>query len=157
MGFSVQNLSVSPVWFVPEIKRIDGLMEEVCPFLGQEMTPELRATIKAKADKQRAYKSEHKYNLEKFGLSEEETRKLVQLAELEADRATSYYEFTSLINNTFTLDKKIKVVEMMWCVAFADNEMEKYEEHFVRKIAELLYVPHQDFIAAKLRAQANLG
>ena len=52
----------------------DGLMEEVCPFLGQEMTPELRATIKAKADKQRAYKSEHKYNLEKFGLSEERIR-----------------------------------------------------------------------------------
>jgi hypothetical protein len=52
----------------------DGMMEEVCQFLGHEMTPELRATIKAKADKQRAYKSGHKYNLEKFGLTEERIR-----------------------------------------------------------------------------------
>ncbi len=53
----------------------DGMMKEVCEFLGHEMTPELRATIQAKADKQRAYQSDHKYNLEKFGLSEEKIRR----------------------------------------------------------------------------------
>jgi hypothetical protein len=53
----------------------DGLMDEMCKFLGHEMTPELSATIKAKADKQRAYTSDHKYGLEKFGLSEEQIRK----------------------------------------------------------------------------------
>jgi hypothetical protein len=52
----------------------DGMMEEMCAFLGHEMTPELRATIKEKADKQRAYKSKHKYDLAKFGLSEEKIR-----------------------------------------------------------------------------------
>jgi hypothetical protein len=52
----------------------DGMMEEVCEFLGHEMTPELRAIVKAKADKQRSYKSDHKYNLEKFGLSEARIR-----------------------------------------------------------------------------------
>lgn len=53
----------------------DGLMDEMCEFLGHEMTPKLRATIKQKADKQRAYKSEHKYDLSKFGLDEERVRK----------------------------------------------------------------------------------
>ena len=53
----------------------DGMMEEVCEFLGHEMTPELRATVKAKADKQRSYQSDHKYNLEKFGLTEAQIRK----------------------------------------------------------------------------------
>lgn len=53
----------------------DGMMEEMCQFLGHEMTPELRATIKAKADKQRAYKSGHKYDLAKFNLDEERIRK----------------------------------------------------------------------------------
>ena len=52
----------------------DGLMEEMCQFLGHEMTPELRATVKARADKQRAYQSEHQYDLTKFGLSEEQIR-----------------------------------------------------------------------------------
>ena len=52
----------------------DGMMEEMCEFLGHEMTPELRAIIKEKADKQRAYKSKHKYDLAKFGLSEEKIR-----------------------------------------------------------------------------------
>lgn len=53
----------------------DGLMEEMCEFLGHEMTPKLRATIKQKADKQRAYKSEHKYDLSKFGLDEARIRR----------------------------------------------------------------------------------
>ncbi len=52
----------------------DGMMEEMCQFLGHEMTPELRATIKKKADKQRAYKSDHKYDLAKFNLSEQRIR-----------------------------------------------------------------------------------
>ena len=53
----------------------DGMMEEMCVFLDHEMTPELRETISKLADKQRAYKSNHKYDLEKFGLSEEKIRK----------------------------------------------------------------------------------
>lgn len=53
----------------------DGLMDEMCAFLGHEMTPKLRATIKQKADKQRAYKSEHKYDLSKFGLDEARVRR----------------------------------------------------------------------------------
>ncbi len=53
----------------------DGLMEEMCSFLGQDMTPELRARVKARADKQRAYKSEHKYDLAKYGWTEEQIRR----------------------------------------------------------------------------------
>jgi hypothetical protein len=53
----------------------DGMMEEMCEFLGHEMTPELRAKVKKLADKQRAYKSDHKYNLAKFGLDEERIRR----------------------------------------------------------------------------------
>lgn len=89
----------------------------------------------------------------KFGLSEQETSELVDLATQEAQQSTSYHEFTSLINKGFTLEQKIYVVELMWSVAYSDNYLEKYEEALIRKIAELLYVPHKDFIAAKLRVQ----
>ncbi len=91
-----------------------------------------------------------------FGLSVAETVALIQLAEEEADSATSYHEFTSLINDSYSKEQKIQLLERLWEVVFADAEMEKYEEHLVRKLADLLYVPHSQFIAAKLRTQARL-
>jgi len=91
-----------------------------------------------------------------FSLSENETATLIALAEEEAGQATDYHQFTSLINKSFTIEQKTKVVEYLWRVAYADNKLDKYEEHMVRKIAELLYVPHSAFIAAKHRAKKEL-
>jgi len=53
----------------------EGLMDEMCPFLGRPITPELRAVIRARAEKQRKYESEHRYDLEKFGLTEAQIRR----------------------------------------------------------------------------------
>lgn len=53
----------------------EGLMEQMCEFLGHPMTDELRATVKKRADEQREYKSEHRYDLSKFGLTEEQIRR----------------------------------------------------------------------------------
>lgn len=55
--------------------QFEDVMDEMCAFLGHEITPELRATIEKHGEKQRSYKSEHKYNLEKFGLTEAQIRK----------------------------------------------------------------------------------
>lgn len=90
-----------------------------------------------------------------FQLSSEETDELIRLAEEEARQATSYYGFTSLINKNFTPGQKVQVIEHMWQVAFADGELDKYEDHLIRKVADLLYVPHSAFIAAKHRVQEN--
>jgi len=91
-----------------------------------------------------------------FNLSQEETSELIELADAETHQSTCYFEFTSLINKEFSQEQKIKLVEQMWHVAFADGELEKYEEHLVRKISELLYISHKDFIAAKHRAQKGI-
>ncbi len=91
-----------------------------------------------------------------FGLSAAETVELIQLAEEEAEGASSYHEFTSLINDNYSKAQKIQLLERLWEVVFADAEMEKYEEYLVRKLADLLYVPHSQFIATKLRVQARL-
>jgi hypothetical protein len=53
----------------------ENVMAEICEFLGQAMTPELKSRVHARAEKQRKYESEHKYNLAKFGLTEEQIRK----------------------------------------------------------------------------------
>ncbi|WP_455235446.1 tellurite resistance TerB family protein [Thiogranum longum] len=86
-----------------------------------------------------------------FTLSESETRELVQLAEREAQESVSLYQFTGLINQHFSPDEKIQVVEMLWQVAYADGRLDRYEEALVRKIADLIHVPHREFIQAKHR------
>jgi uncharacterized tellurite resistance protein B-like protein len=86
-----------------------------------------------------------------FALSESETRQLAQLAEREADESVSLYQFTGLINRHFTPNEKIRVVEMLWQVAYADGSLDRYEEALVRKVAELIYVPHREFMQAKHR------
>lgn len=91
----------------------------------------------------------------KFDLSALEVQSLIELATQEVKQAISYYEFTSLINQEFSFEQKIKVIELMWEVAYADDYLQKYEEALIRKISDLLYIPHSDFIAAKHRVKPH--
>jgi uncharacterized tellurite resistance protein B-like protein len=91
-----------------------------------------------------------------FDLSEREADELLNLAEIERTESTDYFQFTSLINRTYTADQKVMLVETLWRVAYANEALHKYEEHLVRKIADLLYVPHTAFIAAKHRARGDV-
>jgi len=90
-----------------------------------------------------------------FGLSADETSELVELAEREVKESVSSYEFTRLINKGFSYERKRHVVELLWQVVFADSEMERHEEHLVRRIADLIHVSHKDFIEAKIKARAE--
>ena len=92
-----------------------------------------------------------------FDIDEQKTAELIQLAESEIEDATCYHQFTSLINKNFSKQQKAQVVEMLWEVAFADAEMEMYEEHLLRRLSDLLYVPHAEFIQSKLRVKKRLG
>lgn len=86
-----------------------------------------------------------------FSLTDSETRELAELADREAAEAVSLYQFTGLINQQFPAEEKVQLVEMLWQVAYADGRLDRYEEAAVRKITELLHVPHRDFIRAKHR------
>ena len=88
-----------------------------------------------------------------FSLSDEEIDQLVKLASSELKQATDYYQFTSLINQNFEYEEKLSIIEALWQVAYADNDLDIDEEYLVRKISELLYVSHSDFIAIKLRVK----
>ena len=93
----------------------------------------------------------------KFALSVAEADQLFALAEAESRQATDYFQFTSLINRSFTQPQKLRVVELMWQVAYADTTLSAHEQHVLRKVAELLHVPHGDYIAAKMRARGAAG
>ena len=88
-----------------------------------------------------------------FALSATETTQLAQLAEKEVEDAVSLHQFTGLINKNFMSNEKVRVVEMLWQVAYADGRLDRYEEGLIRKIADLLYVPHRDFIRARHKVE----
>lgn len=87
-----------------------------------------------------------------FNLSEEDSLTVISLAEKEVDHAVSLYEFTSLLNQTMSNEEKVRIIEMLWNVAFADAVLDKYEEYYIRKISDLLYVSHIDYIKTKHKA-----
>ncbi len=93
----------------------------------------------------------------RFELSLEETRELVALADQEVDYASSLTDFTRLINENYGPEQKIKIIELLWRVAFADVRIDKHEDHLVRKIADLLYVSHRDFIRTKHQAIESMN
>jgi len=86
-----------------------------------------------------------------FQLTDSETETLFELAEEESKSAVDYYRFAKLINQEYDNRQKIKVIENLWHIAYADNELDKYEEHYLRKVSELLHIPHKDFMKAKHR------
>ena len=93
---------------------------------------------------------------EKFELTDDECHILFELAEEEVKEAVDYHQFTRLIASEFTQAQKIKVVELLWSVAYADLQLDSMEEHMVRKISDLIYVSHKDFIKTKHKVQSAL-
>ncbi len=91
--------------------------------------------------------------LKHLSLCEEEVDTLLANAHEEADRLVSLQHITRLMNEQLDQKAKAKVIELMWMVAFADGEKHHYEEHLLRKVADLLYVSHEDFIKARMLAE----
>jgi len=87
-----------------------------------------------------------------FNLSADEVFTITEAAIEQADAATCLFEFTRTLNELASAEQKRNLLAMMWRVAMADNDLSRYEEHVIRKVADLLYVPHGDFIAAKQSA-----
>lgn len=88
-----------------------------------------------------------------LGLEKAEVHELVEQASNQVDEATSLYEFTRVINDYYSAAQKLQLVSAMWRVAYADGKLDKYEEALIRQVAELTYVPHQDYIRSKLAAR----
>ena len=95
----------------------------------------------------------HELLISSLQLSSNEVRALVEDAGNRVDESTSLYEFTRVINDNYSAAQKLSLIDAMWRVAFADGNLDKYEEHLIRQVAELTYVPHGDYIRSKLAAK----
>ena len=88
-----------------------------------------------------------------FNISNEEVKLLLEEAESEADQAISLQGFTRFLHENLTVDEKHSIVKMLWKVALADQNLDKHEDHLVRKVSSLLYVSQRDLI--KIRNQVK--
>lgn len=93
--------------------------------------------------------------LSHLSLCEEEVDTLLQHAHEEADQLVSLQHITRLMNEQLDQRGKVRVIELMWKVVYADGEKHHYEEHLLRQIAELLYISHADFIQARHQAELS--
>ena len=90
---------------------------------------------------------------ERFGLADAEVAQLAELGHRTATAANDLHQFTSLINRELELPEKLRIVEYLWQVAYADRQISAHENHLMRRMADLLHIPHGDYIAAKMRAK----
>jgi uncharacterized tellurite resistance protein B-like protein len=93
----------------------------------------------------------------KFTLSDDELARLIEVAEQASRSASDFHQFTSVINERFSQPQKIRIVEMMWSVAYADGALDAHENHVIGRVAGLLHVTHGEYIGAKLRAKESEG
>jgi uncharacterized tellurite resistance protein B-like protein len=75
----------------------------------------------------------------------------VKRSNLPLDILIKAESFNSLINKEYSLDQKVRLIESLWRIAFIDGVLDMNEEYLVRKIADILHVPHTAFILAKNR------
>lgn len=92
-----------------------------------------------------------------YNVSDENIDLLLNLADDELKGSIDLWQFTNLINQNYILEEKIRIIEMIWKVAFADGKLNQHEDYLVHKLANLLRLNHKQLIDAKLRVKEEFG
>jgi len=90
---------------------------------------------------------------DKFNLSSDATQALMDEADDTINDIIDFHQFTSLLNQHFDLDQKCRLVQYMWEIALADGNLDAYEDQFIRKVADLMYLRHSELLSARERAK----
>ncbi len=92
-----------------------------------------------------------------FGLNEEEAASLLEAAREAHEQSSQLLRFTRSLKESFPFEERVKIIEMLWEVAYADGVVHHYEANLIRRINGLLYVSDRDSGAARKRVSARLG
>lgn len=92
---------------------------------------------------------------ERFGLSDEECETLLHEAENAQHDATDLHRFTRTINEAYSHDDRLQVMEMLWRVMYADGKLHAYEANLARRLGGLLHITDRDRGEARKRALAR--
>ena len=92
---------------------------------------------------------------ETYNLQDDMINELIDDAEKTVEESTSLYEYTRVVNDEFSYTDKLELLSRLWKLAFADGSLDKYEDHLIRKISDLIHISHSDFISIKLESRDN--
>jgi uncharacterized tellurite resistance protein B-like protein len=90
-----------------------------------------------------------------FAMGREEASHLLVQGRERAQQLTSFYAPVSVIKRDYSVPERVRLIEHLWRVSFADGQLNLYEDHYVRKIAHLLYVPNTQSMLARNRARSS--
>jgi len=90
-----------------------------------------------------------------FNLDKNDASELLNLADLERRESLDLWQFTNLINQSYSREEKVKIAETLWRVIYTDGKVDQHEEYLMRKLTYLLNLEHQDMIEAKFKARDN--
>ena len=93
--------------------------------------------------------------IQTYDISESEIQEIIEDAETTVDESTSLYGYTRIVNDEFGYEDKLNLLKNLWRVAYADGYLDKYEEHIIRKISDLIHISHSDYINIKLEIRGN--
>ena len=88
-----------------------------------------------------------------LGVTDNEVEPLLEEARSAYDKQIDFFEFTSLLNQKYPREEKLKILRLLWQVVFADGILEEHEDHLMHRLAELLNLSHKELIEAKLEAR----
>tara|TARA_B100001057_G_scaffold359759_1_gene362004 strand:- start:243 stop:695 length:453 start_codon:yes stop_codon:yes gene_type:complete len=93
--------------------------------------------------------------LETYNLEQDSINEIILDAEKSIEESTSLYGYTRIVNDEFEYENKLDLLRNLWKVAFADGHLDKYEEHLLRKISDLIHISHSDYINIKLEIRGD--
>ena len=86
-----------------------------------------------------------------YHLSDEDALALIQAADQELEQSIDLWQFTNRINQRYSEEEKINIIQMLWKIVYADGTLDKHERYLVHKLSGLLRLSHEELIDAKLR------
>ena len=93
--------------------------------------------------------------METYAIEEADIDEIIKDAENTVAESTSLYGYTRIVNDEFEYDDKLSLLKNLWKVAYADGNLDKYEEHLLRKISDLIHIIHSDYINIKLEVRGD--
>ena len=91
-----------------------------------------------------------------FNIEEDYINELIELSEKNFDENESIYEYTSIINDNFSIEEKFELLKNIWRLIYTDDNLNRYEEHLVKMIGSLLNIEYSNIIGAKLLIKEEL-
>jgi uncharacterized tellurite resistance protein B-like protein len=91
------------------------------------------------------------------GIDAAQAKELLSHAGDLRNRVTSYHDAVSVINRAFSMEDRLRLVEHLWRVAHADDDLHLHEDHLVRKLADLMHVSNTQSMLARQRARGRPG